>query len=393
MNQLPWVPDFNHYPLEQGIKHAFAKGTFVNVVWQDGCESQYDVFLLRENSPDPEIVHPKSRELLISPLDIPSNLKAISATVASSGALEIHWSTGQINQYHPGWLRAHAWFNDKEVESPLPLLTDQFLWDAETLNSPPSFDGPGAITNDLELLTWLEALNRYGIARLRGLPNQDGLLEKVVRTIGPPRESNFGPQYVLEIKDEPDSNAFTSAALLQHIDMPTRECPHGLQFLFCRTNTTSGGEGVYVDGFRIAQELRKREPAVFKSLTEISWVFNNRSRTCDYRAQGPVIALNSQGSVKEVRITAWLRAPLKAPLKIQQQAYKAVRVFTEYAQNEKYQLIFRYEPGDLLSFDNRRILHGRRAYSANKGERYIEGIYADRDELYSRIRTLRRDSA
>lgn len=46
--------------------------------------------------------------------------------------------------------------------------------------------------------------------------------------------------------------------------------------------------------------------------------------------------------------------------------------------------------GDLLAFDNRRVLHGRRGYDAHGGKRFIEGIYGDRDDLHSSIRTLRR---
>ena len=173
--------------------------------------------------------------------------------------------------------------------------------------------------------------------------------------------------------------------------MPTRECPHGLQFLFCRRNTTQGGEGVYVDGFRVAEDLRNHEPEIFTALTRIHWMFNNRSRTSDFRYQAPIIGTDDNGAVNEVRLTTWLRAPLKAPVAIQRQAYAAVRTLTRYLQNPQYQMVFAYEPGDLLAFDNRRILHGRRAYDGNLGERYIEGIYADRDELYSRIRTLRRN--
>ena len=67
------------------------------------------------------------------------------------------------------------------------------------------------------------------MARLTGLPQEDGLLEQIVEKIGPVRESNFGREYQLEIKDIPDSSAYTARALLQHIDMPTRERPHGLQ--------------------------------------------------------------------------------------------------------------------------------------------------------------------
>jgi len=46
--------------------------------------------------------------------------------------------------------------------------------------------------------------------------------------------------------------------------------------------------------------------------------------------------------------------------------------------------------GDLLAFDNRRVLNGRRGYDAHGGKRFIEGIYGDRDDLHSSIRTLQR---
>lgn len=391
MGELPWTPDFDYYSTEVAIRHASSQGTFVEVIWADGKNSQYDVYLLRENSPEPEIIHPLSREMLISPLDLPPDLEVKSVDVDGNGVLVVEWSTQEVSHFHPGWLREHAWFKDDSAVSTLPPVTEPIWWDADKLDVPPSFNGPEMIRNDDELLFWLEALSAYGIARMRGLPDEDGLLEQVVRCIGVPRESNFGAQYVLEIKEDPDSNAFTSGALLQHMDMPTRECPHGLQFLFCRRNSTIGGEGVYVDGFHVAETLRREQPDMFNTLIETPWVFNNRSQTSDYRAEGPVITLDSDGALKEIRLTTWLRAPLKAPLDIQQKAYRAIRTLTRYLQNPDYQLIFRYEPGDLLAFDNRRILHGRRKYDATVGERFIEGIYADRDELYSKIRTLRRN--
>ena len=71
MSSLPWTPDFDHYSIEFPIKRATAHGSYVQIIWADGKESQYDVYLLRENSPDPETVHPRSREMLISPLDLP----------------------------------------------------------------------------------------------------------------------------------------------------------------------------------------------------------------------------------------------------------------------------------------------------------------------------------
>lgn len=389
-DNLPWTPDFEQYSNRIELQRAEVGEGSVQLFWADGRSNRFDVFLLRENSPDEETIHPRSRELKISPLEIPADLQAVEAEVDAGGALRVTWSTGEHSRFHPGWLRAHAWFDDENNAPALQPLTTCQHWQASNLPEPPGFDGHAVMENETMMLKWLEALSCYGIARLRGFPDEDGLLQRVVECIGPIRESNFGRQYVLEIKTNPDSNAFTSDALLQHIDMPTRESPHGLQFLYCRTNSARGGEGVYVDGFRISEIIREEAPEDFEALTQIPWVYKNRAMQSDYRAEAPAIRLDRYGNFLEVRVTAWLRAPMKAPLATQQRAYRAIRTFTRYAQDPAYQMVFRYEAGDLLAFDNRRVLHGRRGYSADGGQRFIEGIYADRDDLHSKIRILRR---
>ena len=47
---------------------------------------------------------------------------------------------------------------------------------------------------------------------------------------------------------------------------------------------------------------------------------------------------------------------------------------------------FKLEPGDLLTFDNWRVLHGRQAYQPSTGMRHLQGCYVDRDEVLSRLR-------
>lgn len=47
-------------------------------------------------------------------------------------------------------------------------------------------------------------------------------------------------------------------------------------------------------------------------------------------------------------------------------------------------------PGDMVMFDNSRLLHGRRSYvSGPGGLRHLEGAYLDWDEVMSRLRVLR----
>ena len=388
LNPHPLTPDFEVWPVKDLPAAVSVDDGALAVTWADGRTSRYHPLLLAENDPGPKTLHPLSRETILSPLDLPEDLKVAEARLDPNGAVEVLWTAGRgSSRFHPGWLLGNGWFAD---EGPTP---GSLLWTGQVRPEPPTVDGPQALADPALFRAWLVALRDVGVARLEDLPAKDGLLMTIVKRIGTIRESNFGPMYTLEIKDDPDSNAFTSDALLQHIDMPTRECPHGLQFLFCRENTTRGGEGIYVDGYRIAADLRAEEPEHYRALCEIEWTYNNRSRTTSYKARGPVIERDRHGAISGIRYNTWLRAPLVGSLEDQDRAYRSYRAFAIRAQDPAYQMVFRYRAGDLLAFDNRRVLHGRNGYDAAGGTRFIEGIYADRDDLHSAIRILERASS
>jgi gamma-butyrobetaine dioxygenase len=46
-------------------------------------------------------------------------------------------------------------------------------------------------------------------------------------------------------------------------------------------------------------------------------------------------------------------------------------------------------PGEMVMFDNRRVLHGRSAYGGAGGRRWLQGCYAERDGLYATLARLR----
>jgi gamma-butyrobetaine dioxygenase len=380
---LPMTPDFDVWRTDIAATEIATEAGALSVRWSDGRKCLYHPLLLAENDPAPDVMHPQSRETVLSPLDFPADLTVADAELADGGAIRVHWSDGRRpSLFHPGWLAAHGWTCEPEKHRPV-------LWCAD-LSEPPTFDGPAALKDPALFRDWLVALRDYGVARLCGLPDRDGLLVDIATRIGVIRETNFGRTYTLAIKPDPDSNAYTSLPLPQHIDLPTRECPPGLQFLFCRENTTSGGEGVYADAYRIAEDLRAEEPDVFEALATLPWTYNNRAKGNSYKAQGPVVALDGDGDIASVRYNTWLRAPFVGPLEQQDRAYRAYRAFAARAQDPAYQLQVVYRAGDLFAFDNRRALHGRKGYDAGGGTRFIEGVYSDRDELLSAIRTLDR---
>jgi len=56
--------------------------------------------------------------------------------------------------------------------------------------------------------------------------------------------------------------------------------------------------------------------------------------------------------------------------------------------HRRYPGKFRLQPGELMLFDNSRVLHGRTSYNPNEGLRHLQGCYIDRDgplERYSEV--------
>ena len=73
--------------------------------------------------------------------------------------------------------------------------------------------------------------------------------------------------------------------------------------------------------------------------------------------------------------------------------YASYRLFARLLRDPRFQLKLRLLDGDLVAFDNRRVLHGRTAFSAAKSLRHLRGCYLTRDSVYSEAALLRRKLA
>ena len=118
--------------------------------------------------------------------------------------------------------------------------------------------------------------------------------------------------------------------------------------------------------------------------------FRNKSRTSDYRCLAPIIALDAQGLVSEVRMANFLRGPFDAPAERMPELYRAYRRFIAMTREPRFRVQRRLQAGQLWCFDNRRTLHARSEFDPASGARHFQGCYVDRDELLSRIHVLQR---
>jgi alpha-ketoglutarate-dependent taurine dioxygenase len=68
--------------------------------------------------------------------------------------------------------------------------------------------------------------------------------------------------------------------------------------------------------------------------------------------------------------------------------YKAYCTFARLLDRSPTRVEQRLEPGDLVCFNNRRMLHARHAFQSNGGSRHLQGCYVNIDEFKSRLRVL-----
>jgi gamma-butyrobetaine dioxygenase len=385
VTDLPPTPDFDSWPVCERPVRAEPIPRGVRVLWDDGLDTRFHALWLRENSAG--ATHAVTREQALMLDDIPEDLEARAAIVEPGGILQIQWSTGETDRYHPGWLRAHA-FEANADPLAMPVRT---MWGAGLAGCLPRFDGAKILAGDEdEFAGWLEAIHVFGVGLIEGLPEDPAIIETVPSMIGPIRASNFGLVFDVRSKPDADSNAYTSMALPLHTDLATREYKPGVQFLFCLQNDADGGENQLADGFLVAETLRREAPDLFAAATTLPLHFANRATNADYRWACPMIRLAPDGTVEEVRVSPWLRAPMVAAFEDVDRAYRALRYYLAISERPVMHVTLKLKPGDMLGFDNRRTLHGRHGYDPASGERWLRGCYVEREELYSRLRIIAR---
>ena len=384
------TPDFYDYDWAP-LHHARVDGEFVELAWPDGLQLRAHSWWLRENVVAVGAVDPVTREGTVHPAGFADDLAVRGCRVAE-GALCAEWTDGFAGTLHPGWLR-HVAEGRQTVDAWLPELT---TWTPNTLSEPPTFSGHAVLDDDHTLADWLRAMVRFGLARLTDVPTDEHAVLRVTDRIGAQRDTNFGLDWPVKaeiLSNEENSTANTDLRLGAHTDLPTREVPPGFQFLHCVTNEVSGGWSTMADGAAIAEYLRTDEPDVFDALSTLHWTFFNRSRDHDHRWSGPILDYGGPGMPLSIRAFYPLKAFPDMPEADIPRAYRAAKRFHQLAEDPGFQLRYPFAPGDMIGFDNRRILHGRDAFDGTEGRRYLRGTYVDRDEILSRLRVLERRAA
>ena len=363
--------------------------SYLKVVWNDGEESKFNYMWLRDNCPT---AHDKdSRHRMFNILNVSKDINPKKYDVNKEGKLEIEWSEGNHTSYFDQkWLRENCYTikNKKKFISPYQLWDCSLEKDLQSIR----IDHDEIISTDQGLIKWLELLHYKGIAIVTNAPTEKKSAFPVLNRISHTRETFFNTPFEVINIPKPNNSAYTSHALRNHMDLPWFELPPGYQFLHCLVNNSTGGNSSAIDGFAVADYLRKNEEEIFETLTTIPLKFRDK----DYTQQShrsfhaPAISLTKDNDFHDIRFSVATMDALDCHPDVMDKVYKAHHRFGNLLHDDKFQINFRLEPGDIFSFNNRRVLHGRTEFDPNSGHRHLQGYYMDRDEIIGRLNYLKK---
>jgi gamma-butyrobetaine dioxygenase len=237
------------------------------------------------------------------------------------------------------------------------------------------------------------AVALHGIGFLSGAPRQEGLVLELARLIGYVRETNYGRVFDVRAEANPNNLAYSDLGLGLHTDNPYRDPVPGLQVLHCITPSEAGGASLFADGFAAAESLRSDDPGAFSILAQTPVSFAFRDRAADLSALRPLIQLDLQGRIEAIHYNSRSIAPLRLRSADMVRFYSAYRAFSRRLHSQEFLFETRLEAGDVVLFDNRRILHGRTPFNAAAATRHLQGCYLDRDGMFSTIAMLEKKLA
>ena len=102
----------------------------------------------------------------------------------------------------------------------------------------------------------------------------------------------------------------------------------------------------------------------------------------------PAISLTKDFDYNDIRFSVATMDALDCHPDLMDKVYQAHHRFGNLLHDDNFQIKFRLSPGDIFSFNNRRILHGRTEFDPNSGHRHLQGYYIDRDEIIGRLSYL-----
>ena len=377
-----------------------AQSDHIELTWPDGTQQSFLYVWLRDNCPTSR--H-RNGQKTIETYAISRDIVPEEVSLNELGVLEIKWQGEDHVSYFDVEVLKRKSAPPRKWTSIIP--PDVITWDARLDINELIVDFETFMTQPDALYTALNHVVKTGFVLLKNAPANPSIVLETVRRFGHVRETNYGTVFHVKNRLDPENLADTTLALSPHTDNPYRDPVPTLQLLHCLESSLEGGDSIFVDGFRVAEHLYDMALHQFNMLATTPVSFRFRNEKVWLEAETTFLGVDASGYMKHIRLNNRSVRPFNPNMHRLAEFYKAYFALMHLTMDADFQVRFKMEPGDLVLFDNERLLHGRTGFPVAEavsytegasgsrigaGNRHLVGCYADRDGLLSTWRVLRR---
>ena len=349
----------------------------LNILFSNNKEDNFLNIWIRDHTKDKDSWDFRSNQRKIFTAKLDPELSIKEAHLKDNGkSVEILWSDLKKPINYP------SSFFLKNFETSNGNRPNIKVWDKKDIDNDIYYDFKDTISDD-GFKVFLNKLYKFGFVVVKNCETKMSSVEKIANKIGYVRKTIFGGLWSFESNQDMADSAYTQDELRPHTDSTYSHDAPGLQLLLCCQYNASGGESIMVDGFKIAEKIKNERNDLFNLLCEIEVKGQYIGDGVFLEAKRPIFRLNSDRKLIQVSFNNYDRAEFRMGEKKTLNFYEAIREFDLIANNENFQWRHILKPGELLIFNNWRILHGRGAF---KGERKISGCYINKEDFDSSCR-------
>lgn len=371
------------------------EAAMLKIHWGDSKTDIYPFIWLRDNCQCPQCFASSSLSRIILLQDLSRDVHPTAVEVTKDGqGVALRWSDGHSSVFSASWLLRRAFNSSSRSQRLQNIKLKKILWDSEKFKDMPQVHFSDLLANDAAFLKFLQDVEELGLCIVKDAPARSGELERLTKRIGHMKRTHYGLTFSVKVKPNANNLAYTEKSLNLHVDQPYLEFKPGVQLLHCISQCEGyGGDSLLVDSFCVAEKLREMHPEKFKVLTDTLVDFYDigveDGTNFHVINQEPTIKLDESGEIKTVSFNNMVRDSHFGCQPEQTMVwYDAMMNYHDLLADPQYAITYKMSEGDIVVFDNNRVLHGRKAFQMTGGERHLEGCYWDWDEVKSRRRVL-----
>ena len=363
----------------------------LEMTWSDGFCSFFHNIWLRDCCYCESCGDSYSSNRFFMPCDIAADCKPATVRIDDSGQLIVNWAGDDHHSvYDPLWLRRNS-YDDASRQA---RFQQPVLWDASLSSNMPRVSFEQARDTDAVRMDLYRKLRDYGFVIVTEAGSEPGFIREVAELIGSLGASAYSEVFDLTPQTSTGRIGNTTRPVPPHTDEAFRHGQPGINMLACVGPADDGGDSILVDGFNLAEILRKNDPQAFEMLSQHDQLFHRihgveRQKAVDQRTRQRMITLDDRGEVVGIRSLTRNAGPMLLPPDLIEPFYAAHQAFCCLMMSSENQIQYRLQAGETALFDNHRLMHARSDFT--DAYRFMQICNVPREAFHERLRMLARE--